>query len=95
MSQGVQVDGIYSSWLKKALARAGDELLLADALKVAPADLRRWINGEEAPPLAVFADAVAIGTPPAGVQGEPLEKRSYEVTTIQLRKYRQEAGKRT
>jgi len=61
MSQNARIDGIYASWVKKALGLVGDELLLADALNVSVKDLRRWANGEEAPPRAAFAKVVSIG----------------------------------
>ena len=46
--------------LRKAVAICGDDEALSQALNVSRADLRRWIDGEEAAPLAVFSAAMRL-----------------------------------
>jgi hypothetical protein len=46
--------------LRKAVSVCGDDEALSHVLNVSRVDLRRWIDGEEAAPLAVFTAAMRL-----------------------------------
>ncbi len=52
--------GFYATILAGAADYAGGPEALASLLRVSPGDLSRWLAGDEAPPVAVFMDALDI-----------------------------------
>ena len=53
-------DSIYASTLQRALEIVGGEQKLARHLRVPAEDLRRWLAGEQDPPLPFFLQAVDV-----------------------------------
>lgn len=55
---------VYTEALRRAAAAIGGEQRLAIALKLPKDQIERWLSGEEAPPMAVYHQALdlLIGT---------------------------------
>jgi len=51
---------VYARTLHRACEILGGMPALAAQLKVAPAELERWISGKAQPPLEIFLDAVEV-----------------------------------
>ena len=51
---------VYTEALRRAAAAIGGEAKLAASLRVPETQLRRWLSGEEPPPLAIYHQALDV-----------------------------------
>ena len=51
---------VYTEALRRAATAIGGEVKLARALNVPEKQVRRWLSGEDAPPVAIYHKALDV-----------------------------------